>query len=594
MKFSTNVWRLTLAFVLLCGAAASTQAQFCATNPAPNGRKCASPGAKCNEGAGSGRCTNLSDGECECVVKASPTPTPTPTSTPTPTPSPRIAHIDQPIQAPIYANIYWDNSWDADNPAMKVATIDAVTQAVIDSSYFAGLLEYGVNSVSFAGSFLPDPSCPGKAPNSVGFYDPIATSIGGFVQCEHDHGPAILRQKNVIYNVILPPSSMESDFWSRNFCSGPGSPVAWHYHGLEDNAPPPFGSGPFSGPPIYTIVLSNPQCGGNSGLFDSLFHEMVEAATDPSPIDISIIPPHINISTENEIADLCEGQGVRIFDDSQGATPLLSPISIASYWSNGQQKCLSFSDGTLPSIGSATASNWGSQTTFAISGSGFGSIPAQVGLPSAALPYIEVRDNSQNWEAGNTINADDVRLSIPTWSSTQVNNVAFVVPAGKMINDLPKEPLTVWLCNPGSLKCASFATTSAPGPYNPRLRVLNTVLGDFSGSDVISILLSNRQIMQNKVGGVCDPCTFLSLQTVPPGTYTLSQNVSGLVPIKILSNGCQQVVVSLGEEASCTIADRGPQQSSGGCTKGGKTGTCCEEDPAGKCTLCAVPPARCP
>jgi hypothetical protein len=146
----------------------------------------------------------------------------------------KTAHVDSPIASPTFVNLYWDNTWDADNPGMKRGSLDAITQAIVNSSYFKGLGEYGVTSASFAGGFLPESACPGKAPNSVGFYDPFNTSIAGFVQCEHDNGPAILRQNNVIYNVILPPSAIESDFWSSNFCSGPGSPAAWHYNGLED------------------------------------------------------------------------------------------------------------------------------------------------------------------------------------------------------------------------------------------------------------------------------------------------------------------------------------------------------------------------
>ena len=217
------------------------------------------------------------------------------------------ALVNQPMGSAVFVNIYWDATWDSDDPSLTVSTMDAVTGAIVRSSYFNGLSEYGVTSVSFAGSFLPDPHCTQKAPSQVGFYDPFGPAIAGFIQCEHDHGPAQLRQSGVVYNIVLPPSSIESDFFTQNFCTIPGSPVAWHYHGLQNTPPWPFGGGPFSGQPIYTIVQANPQCGGNNALFESLFHEMVEAVTDPYPIDISIIPPHITIATQNEVADICEG-----------------------------------------------------------------------------------------------------------------------------------------------------------------------------------------------------------------------------------------------------------------------------------------------
>ena len=230
--------------------------------------------------------------------------------------------VDQPMASATFVNIYWDSSWDADNPSLTKETLDLFTQKMVGSTYFQGLSEYGVTSVSFAGGFLPDPHCPQKAPSSVGFYDPFNTSIAGFIQCEHDNGPAQFRQSGVVYNVILPASSVESDFWTANFCTGAGSPVAWHYHGL-----PPF----FSGQPIYTISQANPGCGN---LFDSVLHEMVEAMTDPYPIDISIIPPKINIGM-TEIADVCEGKDINMFLNSDF-------VQAPSYWSKKRQRCINF------------------------------------------------------------------------------------------------------------------------------------------------------------------------------------------------------------------------------------------------------------
>jgi hypothetical protein len=237
----------------------------------------------------------------------------------------KIANVNQPISSPVFVNIYWDSAWDADNPGMKIGAIESITQAVIQSSYFTGLSEYGVKSASLAPGIFPAPNCASKAPNSVGFYDPFTISIAGFISCEYDNGPPLLRQDNVIYNIILPPSSTESDFWTQNTCAGPGSPYAWHYHGLQRNF--------FGGNPIFNIVQTNQQCGGNAALFESLFHEMVEATTDPYPFDVSIIPPHIDIAGENEIADFCEGDDVAILVDGL-------PFNVASYWSNSQQKCL--------------------------------------------------------------------------------------------------------------------------------------------------------------------------------------------------------------------------------------------------------------
>ena len=108
------------------------------------------------------------------------------------------AHIDQPMTTATIVNIYWDSSWDSDNPQLTRGKVDAVTSAVVHSSYFAGLAEYGVTTLVFNGSLLPNKSCPQVAPSKVGFYDPVNTAIAGFVQCEHDNEP-LLQPGNMIY-----------------------------------------------------------------------------------------------------------------------------------------------------------------------------------------------------------------------------------------------------------------------------------------------------------------------------------------------------------------------------------------------------------
>jgi hypothetical protein len=104
-------------------------------------------------------------------------------------------HIDQPMTTARIVNIYWDSSRDSDNPQLTRGKVDAVTSAVVHSSYFAGLSEYGVTTLVFNGSLLPNKSCPQVAPSKVGFYDPVNTSIAGFVQCEHDNEPLLQRHQ---------------------------------------------------------------------------------------------------------------------------------------------------------------------------------------------------------------------------------------------------------------------------------------------------------------------------------------------------------------------------------------------------------------
>src|SRR5260370_18531243 len=49
-------------------------------------------------------------------------------------------------------NIYVDGSWDDDNPGLSMASIDGVTQRLVDSDYFNAASQYGVSDPSFSGS----------------------------------------------------------------------------------------------------------------------------------------------------------------------------------------------------------------------------------------------------------------------------------------------------------------------------------------------------------------------------------------------------------------------------------------------------------
>jgi hypothetical protein len=81
----------------------------------------------------------------------------------------------QPMTSATFVNIYWDSNWDSDNPTLMRGKVDAVTNLLINSTYLGSLSEYGVKTVTFAGSVLPNKSCPQVAPKSVGFYDPVNT-----------------------------------------------------------------------------------------------------------------------------------------------------------------------------------------------------------------------------------------------------------------------------------------------------------------------------------------------------------------------------------------------------------------------------------
>lgn len=388
-----------------------------------------------------------------------------------------MANVDQPMSTATFVNVYWDSNWDSDNPQLTREKIDAVTSAVFNSSYFGGLSEYGVTNLSFAGSVLPNKSCPQVAPNKVGFYDPINTSIAGFVQCEHDN-ESVLQASNMVYNVILPQSSIESDLFSSNFCNGPGANVAWHYHGLEKLSVIPWNV-PFSDGPIYTIVQTNPSCVSPSSFFAALTHEMVEALTDPYPLDISIIPPHINIATENEIGDFCEPGKPNpnsgwpfVFTDPSGNSPLSPGVQVTTYWSNARQTCLNFSDATQPSISSAgiQLANFGLNLFLNIPGSGFGS-------STPATSPLTINDNTDSWQAGNSIDQNAIHFSMLASTNSQVTVMGMTGLSGFPVTSADAS-LTIWTCNPNSFKCISAPFTT-PANSTPMSFAIETSDGDF-------------------------------------------------------------------------------------------------------------------
>jgi hypothetical protein len=237
------------------------------------------------------------------------------------------AVVGHPLSAPVYVNLYWDSDWDTDNPSMPKDELDAFTAALLHSSYFGGLSEYGVGFPSFGGGFLPDPACRQKAPSRVGYYSPTGPSIIDFLNCETDHH-GLPQGPQVVYNVIMPTGSLESDFFgSHKLCTGKGAATAWHFHqtpytpeviaaivaaGLNVLN---LSTGGIPGAlvdlltafelveqpgPIYTITFADPACKPN--LIQNLAHEMVEAASDPFPSAEVILH-------EDETVDICDDKG---------------------------------------------------------------------------------------------------------------------------------------------------------------------------------------------------------------------------------------------------------------------------------------------
>ena len=209
-----------VASVIAIGFASISYAQNDDCNTVNRGRPtaaCEHRGAGCDigTGPGSGSCSFVrTDRECDCQVVGGF--------------SPATAAVGSALSAPVYVNLYWDANWDADNPSMPKDELDAFTAALVTSSYFGGLSEYNVGAPSFQGGYTPEVQCEQKAPSEVGFYAPFGPSIIGFLQCELDHS-GIPKGSQVVYNIILPSGSRESDFFgARKLCDG--GEAGWHFH----------------------------------------------------------------------------------------------------------------------------------------------------------------------------------------------------------------------------------------------------------------------------------------------------------------------------------------------------------------------------
>ena len=437
------------------------------------------------------------------------------------------------IASPFYVNLYWDATWDADNGGMglKQQSVDAAMQAVTGSTYFAGLSEYGVGSGGFGGSFLPNASCVQKPGATVGFYDPANPSLLGFLNCELQNENAIPQGDSVVYNIIMPQGTTESDslgnflgFSSPECSSGPGSSaVSWHFHGSPYSIASDIGGvlggvvggvlggivgwainpllvdvGAATGAtvgavagfllamdledgPYWTISSTSTtplDCGNYT---HNLLHEVVETATDATP-PLSVLTSGGN----GEIVDFCDDKGTGcagclppptaqpspswVPTSTLPADATLSPGTFASlqvpqYWSNAGQVCKpGFSSTTAPAVPTVTMSGTFPAATIAISGSGFGAAPGTFAVPTSAnLPYIGIQDTTQGWQAGNSLNADTLPMTVSSWSDTTIGISGFSPAAGSNLAMQSGDNLVVWVCNAASGACNSTATMATIG-----------------------------------------------------------------------------------------------------------------------------------
>jgi hypothetical protein len=564
------------------------------------------------------------------------------------------ATVGSPIQAPQFVNLYWDDRWDVDNPTLPKASLDAFTAAMASSSYFTAaprppgvvrsvffLSEYGVNSATFGGGFLPATVCTQRSPSRPGFWDPIAPSIMGFLQCEIDHG-GVPKGGNVIYNIILPAYAIEQDLLgNRSFCRSSGGATAWHFHdtpydptitagvatagvaaasvgGLPGGLPGiatllGLLAGLHNGP-VWTITMTSSSC---QSFTTNLLHEMVEAATDPFP------PLSVAISGGNgEIADNCHNAATTASFAPQTVSPPpsgsgsvafanSSTIAVPQFWSNASQSCeVGFSDPSAP--GSAAANIVAGQggtllMTITTTGGSFGALPPSFPAGNrVTLPYIGLQDLTQGWEAGNSLNSDQITLDVswpsPTSSPSQTITVTGVGRPGTDFTMKSTDQLSLWVCNPQSGHCAAtcppqFAPCAAPiaismppGPYLPNLAV---ALAGFQSKTIAPYVTFS--IDGKPVGSLFGEGNSTGWMTLGIGSHTVSASVPAdthrlyKVSYTGACNANGVVTLNEGDNRTCDISVKSSLLTNWtGCATGE---TCCEPG-ANKCSLCVRLPTH--
>jgi len=291
-----------------------------------------------------------------------------------------------------FVNVYWDvspASWDADvggpGSGLTQAQIDAFTAALVHSSYFSQLKQYGVNSVSIAPSVTTG-SC-GTVPANV---DDAMNNIDGLILCALTHAQ-VTASSQVIINVLLPPRVINTGFCNPLNATGA-------HHAAKHGASPNFAS------PLFTFVPTTAACTGTGPggmvfaptLFGALTHEMVEAVTDPDAWAWSGWK-----STSDEIGDLC--QNIMVFP--------LSPYANGTaqqYWSNSANRCVTgFATSTAPVVTSIGVCGRGQGMDFTLNGT-FGPPPWDLagnafGGQTLYLSALISPASGAAWSAGNPV-----------------------------------------------------------------------------------------------------------------------------------------------------------------------------------------------
>ncbi|HLI51980.1 MAG TPA: Ig-like domain repeat protein [Thermomicrobiaceae bacterium] len=238
--------------------------------------------------------------------------------------------------------------------------LDAVTGALVCSSYFDMLTQYGIEPPIYSGDKPTLSNCVSAALKDAGSNNNVISyaTMRSFASCEGDGAQQV--------NIFVAPGISASDYGQdgTDMCSagtdGSGSTSGYHGWGL--------------GVPNYTVIPTSPSCqntsSGNAGVgsdMESLSHEMVELLSDPGGFGWNHggIGGGATTYDQGELADICSSVGIHPTGDvsfpSTGelATLGLTNLTVAPYWSDQDNACeptAIMNEVLLPLAGSPSAS----------------------------------------------------------------------------------------------------------------------------------------------------------------------------------------------------------------------------------------------
>jgi hypothetical protein len=312
-------------------------------------------------------------------------------------------------------------TWDQHVASLGAPTseqINAMTAALVCSSYFDALSQYALNPPIFSGAGATVSSCVQAALKDAGSDKGVIAyaTMRTFAGCEQsDDGDASTQ-----VNIFVSPDIKASDYGQDGtyMCSpgtdGSGGTGGYHGFGLSV--------------PNFVVIPTGPKCNPNpSSVLHSLSHEMVETISDPGnlgwlhssgPLQLS------ENSNQGELADICSSLGqypapALPFPDTDGLTGL----TVAPYWSDQDDSCepqAIMNDTLIPLAGSPSIRFTGSVHNLTVPVT-VHSAPVGV-LDSLELDVVTGGDNLNGGSAANvTVQVDQPGTTPFEFEDTDIN-----------------------------------------------------------------------------------------------------------------------------------------------------------------------------